>query len=111
MNCVGWVKKGGILAVIGTTFLGACSAQAQEAKRWREMKIEATPNQAQDRFWASAVVDDQLDPATLSAYRHWTIARLQGPADDLLGATMQPVGDALRAQLDIPAGQGLVVEG
>ena len=29
----------------------------------------------------------------------------------MLGANLQPVGEALRAQLDLPAGQGLVVEG
>jgi C-terminal processing protease CtpA/Prc len=39
-----------------------------------------------------------------------TIAAFQGSVDDLLGATLQPVGDTLRTQLDIPAGQGLVVE-
>jgi serine protease Do len=30
-------------------------------------------------------------------------------SDEMLGATLKPVGDALRAQLNIPAGQGLLV--
>jgi membrane-associated protease RseP (regulator of RpoE activity) len=37
------------------------------------------------------------------------LARLHDPADEPLGATLQPVGDVLRAQLDLPAGQGLLV--
>jgi S1-C subfamily serine protease len=39
------------------------------------------------------------------------LARFQDTTDDILGANLQPVGDALRAQIDIPPGQGLVVEG
>jgi C-terminal processing protease CtpA/Prc len=34
---------------------------------------------------------------------------LQDQGDEVLGATLKPVGDALRAQLEIPAGQGLLV--
>jgi C-terminal processing protease CtpA/Prc len=34
---------------------------------------------------------------------------LHDQADNLLGAALQPVGDTLRSQLDIPAGQGLLV--
>src|SRR4051812_14540351 len=37
------------------------------------------------------------------------LARVHDAADATLGATLQPVGDALRAQLDLPVGQGLVV--
>jgi membrane-associated protease RseP (regulator of RpoE activity) len=37
------------------------------------------------------------------------LARLVNAADEILGATIQPVGDSLRAQLEIPAGQGLLV--
>jgi C-terminal processing protease CtpA/Prc len=39
-----------------------------------------------------------------------SLVAFQGPGDDLLGATLQPVGDTLREQLAIKAGQGLVVE-
>jgi membrane-associated protease RseP (regulator of RpoE activity) len=34
---------------------------------------------------------------------------VQDPADEMLGATLKSVGDTLRAQLRIPAGQGLLV--
>jgi serine protease Do len=37
------------------------------------------------------------------------LAVFHDPADEVLGATLQPVSDSLRAQLGIPAGQGLVV--
>src|SRR5262249_4482623 len=37
------------------------------------------------------------------------VARVQDPADEVLGATLQPAGDALRAQLAPPPGQGLLV--
>jgi membrane-associated protease RseP (regulator of RpoE activity) len=35
--------------------------------------------------------------------------QLHDPVDEMLGATLQPVSDTLRAQLSIPAGQGLLV--
>jgi serine protease Do len=37
------------------------------------------------------------------------LAVFHDQADEVLGATLQPVSDSLRAQLGIPAGQGLVV--
>lgn len=37
------------------------------------------------------------------------VGQLVDPADELLGATLQPVSEALRAQLAVPAGQGVVV--
>ena len=37
------------------------------------------------------------------------IAKLVDPAEDTFGSTFQPISAALRAQLDIPAGQGLLV--
>lgn len=37
------------------------------------------------------------------------IASFRDSADETLGATLQPVSESLRAQLNIPAGQGLLV--
>jgi serine protease Do len=37
------------------------------------------------------------------------LAVFHDPADAALGATLEPIGDAVRAQLGIPGGQGLVV--
>src|SRR5262245_49317730 len=87
-----------LIALIGTISLGACSAQAQEAKPTALGPVPVN------------IYYDQSASSNQSAL-NWTIARLWDSADDLLGATLQPVGDTLRAQLDIPAGQGLVVEG
>src|SRR5438309_10429079 len=111
MNCLRWIKKGPMLiALLGMIFLGADPARAQEAKTSGEARnVTLTPFQAREPLALQAILSDQADSADLSTYRHW-IARLQGPADDLLGATLQPVGDTLQAQLGIPAGQGLVVE-
>ena len=101
MNCFRWFNKGPMLiALLGMTFLGAYRAQAQEAKPI------AAPVQAEDPFAVPerfARYDGLVD-----GYR---IAGLWDSADDMLGANLQPVGEALRAQLDLPAGQGLVVEG
>jgi serine protease Do len=36
-------------------------------------------------------------------------ARLLNSTDQLLGANLEPISEALRAQLDVPAGQGLLV--
>jgi serine protease Do len=49
-----------------------------------------------------------------SAYtllRQAAAVQLVDPVDEMLGATLQPVSDAMRAQLEIPAGQGLLVTG
>ncbi len=53
--------------------------------------------------------DDIWVDVTNSNLDNLLVARLVDPTDGLLGATLQPVGDVLRAQLDIPAGQGLLV--
>ncbi|HLW66184.1 MAG TPA: PDZ domain-containing protein [Gemmataceae bacterium] len=37
------------------------------------------------------------------------LARFANSTDQLLGANLEPISDALRSQLDIPAGQGLLV--
>jgi serine protease Do len=39
----------------------------------------------------------------------YVYAAVHDQGDELLGATLQPVGETLRAHLDIPAGQGLLV--
>jgi len=111
MNCFCWVKKGAILAVIGTTFLGADAAGAQEAKTWREMKSRRRLTKPKTFF-------GRRRPSTTSStqrpvpYRHLDDCQAPRPADDLLGATMQPVGRRIAGRSsDIPAGQGLVVEG
>jgi serine protease Do len=41
----------------------------------------------------------------------WLLAAVLDPADELLGATLRPVDDTLRAQLGIAKGQGLLIAG
>jgi membrane-associated protease RseP (regulator of RpoE activity) len=90
-------------------FVGAHFTRAQEAK------IEAKTAQPQEPVWVRATLDDhdQHEDVNVSVLKdwNWSIARLRDTADDMLGATLQPVGDTLRTQLGIPAGEGLVVEG
>jgi membrane-associated protease RseP (regulator of RpoE activity) len=93
-----------IVGPLGIVFLSACFASAQEAKTFRDL---VTPVQAQESAYVQAALDEG---ANLSALKNWAIA-FWDSADDMLGANLQPVGDALRTQLDIQAGQGLVVEG
>src|SRR3954468_7632634 len=45
----------------------------------------------------------------LTAWQNVLVARVIDQADELLGATLQPISDALRAQLALPAGEGLLV--
>jgi C-terminal processing protease CtpA/Prc len=94
MNRFRWIKESLMLvALLGTMFLVAYRAPAQE-----QAVIQASPDQAQTIL--------QAGPEG-----KWMMARLQDTADDMLGANLQPVGDALRTQLGIPAGEGLVIEG
>jgi serine protease Do len=97
MNSFRWTKKGlRLVALLGMIFIGAYPTRAQEATTLKAV-IQAVPDQAQTVLQANPEVD-------------WLFA-LRDTADDMLGANLQPVGDALRAQIDIPSGQGLVVEG
>ena len=113
MNRLRWIKKGPMLiALLGLLFLGADPARAQEAKSSGEARnVTLTPFQAREPLGVRVTLDDQPDVANLSALGGWSIARFRDTVDDLLGANLQPVGDTLRTQLGIPAGQGLVVEG
>src|SRR5438874_6313128 len=113
MSYLHWLKKAPIGAALFGILLGAYSARAQEAQPSGDLRDPAIgrPAQGQDPFSVSLNFDRQADLATVAAYRDWRIAALWDSADDMLGANLQPVGEALRAQLDLPAGQGLVVEG
>jgi C-terminal processing protease CtpA/Prc len=100
MNRFRWIKESLMLvALLGTMFLSAYRAPAQE-----QAVIQASPVQSQEPFSVRFNVDDR---AVVSNRSLW----LWDTADDMLGANLQPVGDTLRTQLGIPAGEGLVVEG
>jgi serine protease Do len=61
------------------------------------------------------VLIDKQDPFGTDAKRPpgndnvFMVTALLDPADEALGATIEPVGDELRAQLGLPEGQGLLV--
>src|SRR5438309_672556 len=115
MNCLRWNKGSMLVFVYGMILLGACVAQAQEAKRSGQVKNlnEAAPSQAQEPFSVRLNLDDQHEDVNVSVLKDWNmrIARFRDTADDMLGAPQLPVGDSLRTQLVIPDRQGLVVEG
>jgi membrane-associated protease RseP (regulator of RpoE activity) len=113
MNRLLWKKNSMPFALLATIFLGPWSAQAQEAKPSADVLNPSVARlaQGQELFAGGIDFDRQADVAlNLSDYKNWRIAALWDSAEDMLGANLQPVGDGLRAQLDIPAGQGLVVE-
>ncbi len=69
-------------------------------------------------FYAVLLVSALLAPCSLRAQTQeiqnevearLLLARALDQGDENLGATLQPVSEALRAQLDVPAGQGLLV--
>ena len=95
-------------ALVAMAFLAAFPAQGQETKTLNSIRDLVTPVQAEDLVSVRVTLDDQPNP---SALRNSRIATFWDTADDMLGANLHPVGDALRAQIDIPSGQGLVVEG
>lgn len=64
--------------------------------------------------WVQADANAGVWDSFITASDHYSIAlnelyAFRDPADELFGATLSSVGDAARAQLGIPAGQGLLV--
>jgi membrane-associated protease RseP (regulator of RpoE activity) len=103
MNYSQWCKQGGVLAALAVTaLLAAAPARAQNP---------AVPAAGADRNRPLAIDVDQvgLPDKIVADLNDVLVARLHDPADELLGATLRPVGDTLRAQLGIPAGRGLLV--
>jgi membrane-associated protease RseP (regulator of RpoE activity) len=100
-----WSRKAAVLAaLIGTTLLAAYPVPAQNPAPPPKNNNQELYERA--RWNLNTVVADDL--ANLTAREFLLAARLD-PADELFGATLQPVSDALRAQLEVPAGQGLLV--
>jgi membrane-associated protease RseP (regulator of RpoE activity) len=90
-----------VLAVlVGTTLLAAGSVQAQDNPPHKA--IGQTRSQLPPRNDDQPLAFDLTTGSILVDF-------FAGQADELLGATLQPAGDALRAQLAIPPGQGLLV--
>ncbi len=88
-----------LLVLFGAAFVGIAPARAQEpARGTAEMLYLGGLIEAQDRAAAQLFTRDVF------------IADFAQGTDDLLGARLKPVDDVLRAQLAIPAKQGLLVE-
>src|SRR5712691_2856917 len=136
MNGFHSYRSGTALAVlVGTTLLAACPVRAQistihkiktevaaQASRHDDAKGGKTPqdkngNPVQPGVGTTLVDRPLLFRASVdgasSEYAtglgEALIARFHDQADETLGATLQPVSAALRAQLDVPVGQGLLV--
>lgn len=58
---------------------------------------------------ANFVADMDLSESQARNVAEFLVGQLSDPMGELLGATLQPVGETLRAQLDLPKGQGLLV--
>jgi serine protease Do len=108
-------KGGNVLAILaGTVLLAASPGRAVAQAPAGDVLNKARPTQTteyQDEYRKAAfnaLAVQRADATNFAGVVNEVFAfREQG--DELLGATLQPVGDALRAQLDIAAGQGLLV--
>jgi C-terminal processing protease CtpA/Prc len=102
-------RQGSILALlIGTGLLAAYPVHAQN-------NSALDKNGSPIRIGKKTFVSFEGKPVQVLAdvedtfFNELLVARVYDQADATLGATLQPIGDALRAQLDLPAGQGLLV--
>ncbi len=117
LSC-GYCRAAMGFALIGASFAGTSPLYAQSTTsgtfiekpvRHRPRPAAAAFQGGQLRFVPQYEITDQALLEKQQAEDALFVARLQDQGDELLGATLQPVGDTLRAQLDIPAGQGLLV--
>jgi membrane-associated protease RseP (regulator of RpoE activity) len=100
-------RQGAVFAAfIGSMLLPVCSVRAQNP----DTPTNKPAALAVQRLNPVSTVAFDSDGATLTDVAN-VVAAFRDPLDELLGATLQPVGDTLRAQLDLPAGQGLLVAG
>lgn len=110
MTCSVLSKKTVVLAALIVMTIASYPVRGQE-KNTEKPKSESVPSDLLD---TERIRTDYLNVYSnnLAAidFTNQAILALQGPSDNLLGATLQPVGDTLRTQLGIPVGQGLVVE-
>jgi serine protease Do len=115
-----WHGKSFVLAIlIGATLVATYPIRAQDQPPKPEANSQVVPVLIRSHLFAEGHGDDKDKQALLAATENALanlsdelyIAWLDGldKSDELLGATLQPVGDLLRAQLPIPAGQGLLV--
>jgi C-terminal processing protease CtpA/Prc len=91
----------------GTTFLPGTPANAQENRIYRNAAAN-TPQGARDSL-PRAPENITLANARLRLNDSLLVASFVEQPDAALGATLHPVDPVLRAQLNIPAGQGLLV--
>jgi C-terminal processing protease CtpA/Prc len=103
MSSSRWCRKGCVfVALVGATLglaypVGAQNTPAPGADTANRNKFRARLATGVAAGDLVGYVDDVL------------VATAQDQADELLGAALQPVGDVLRSQLEVPAGQGLLV--
>ncbi len=81
-----------LVALLAATFAGPNPVRAQ--------------NQLQPKFNESSLQGLIVD---YDGAENLIVANLSRPMDELFGATLEPVDDVLRSQLEIPAGQGVLV--
>lgn len=92
----------------------AKGSTAQDSFLNRTATVWFQPDGEPKAAWARAdgstgVWDQYITAADQATFTLNDLYAFRDPADDLFGATLSSVGDAVRAQLGIPAGQGLLV--
>jgi C-terminal processing protease CtpA/Prc len=117
MSHIRWSRKGAVLAaLIGTTLLAAYPVWAQNqptpktnTKQKPDQVLNLLDVAGGKPIQALLEIDASINSDAQNLTDLILAARLHDPADEMLGATLQPVSDTLRAQLGISAGQGLLV--
>jgi C-terminal processing protease CtpA/Prc len=108
MNDSHWNRKGALLAtVMATSLLTAYGARAQNSTPPRT-NIQGVPVDVQSLTTTLDTV--RLEDLTrVMNFNDALVTGLRNPVEQTFGALLQPIGDTLRSQLAIPAGQGLLV--
>ena len=104
----GWVKtKLTLVLLLGIALMESCPVQAQETTPKKTILVQAV-----DIGTGKTILAETVDRLALDEVAVWydplTLA-YRSPIDEMLGATLTPLGDAVRTQLAIPSGQGLLV--
>lgn len=91
-----------LAALIAAMFLAVPSSQAQEQAVQTMVQSIADPYRPVVHNYTDAKLSEPINVSELAF-------EVRDPQQELLGATLAPLSDALRTQLNVAAGQGVVV--
>jgi membrane-associated protease RseP (regulator of RpoE activity) len=92
---------------MGLFLFVTAGSQAQDPATQQALQFDPATQQAL-QFLGHAQAPDNVVNVALD---RMVLAKFKDSLDEMLGATLEPVGETLRTQLAIPAGQGLLITG